>query len=72
MLSKVAAAKRRMYDICRSSGVGIALNAVPADDLEYYPGCFFTGGVEATCISDAVYTRVKAVRARISELGLSH
>ena len=55
--SKVAAAKRRMYDICRSNGVGIALNAVPADDLEYYPGCFFAGGVEATCISDAVYTR---------------
>jgi hypothetical protein len=51
--------------------VGIALNAVPADDLEYYPGCFFTGGVEATCISDAVYTRVKAVRTRISELGLT-
>jgi 4-hydroxy-2-oxoheptanedioate aldolase len=70
--SKVAAAKRRMYDICRSNGVGIALTAVPPDDLEYYPGCFFTGGVEATCISDAVYTRVKAVRARISELGLSH
>jgi 4-hydroxy-2-oxoheptanedioate aldolase len=70
--AKVAAAKRRMYDICRSMGVGVALNAVPADDLEYYPGCFFTGGVEATCISDAVYTRVKAVRARISELGLSH
>jgi 4-hydroxy-2-oxoheptanedioate aldolase len=70
--AKVAAAKRRMYDICRSSGVGMALNAVPPDDLEYYPGCFFTGGVEASCISDAVYTRVKAVRARISELGLSH
>jgi 2-keto-3-deoxy-L-rhamnonate aldolase RhmA len=70
--AKVAAAKRRMYDTCRSSGVGIALNAVPADDLEYYPGCFFAGGVEATYASDAVYTRVKAVRARISELGLSH
>jgi len=48
------------------------LTAVPPDDQEYYPGCFFTGGVEATCISDAVYTRVKAVRAHIAELGLSH
>ncbi|MEH2563687.1 aldolase/citrate lyase family protein [Bradyrhizobium sp. AZCC 2289] len=69
--AKMAAAKRRMYEICRSNSVGIALNAVPADDQEYYPGCFFTGGVEATCISDAFYTRVKAVRARIAELGLS-
>jgi len=39
--AKVAAAKRRMYDICRSSGVGIALNAVPADDLEVLPGVLF-------------------------------
>jgi 2-keto-3-deoxy-L-rhamnonate aldolase RhmA len=69
--SKVAAAKRRMYDICRSNDVGVALTAVPPDDLEYYPGCFFTGGVEATCLSDALYTRVKGVRARISELGPS-
>lgn len=69
--TKVAAAKRRIYDICRSAGVGIALNAVPGDDLEYYSGCFFTGGVEATCLSDALYTRVKDVRARISSLGLS-
>jgi 4-hydroxy-2-oxoheptanedioate aldolase len=69
--SKFAAAKKRMYDICRSNGVGIALTAVPPDDQEYYPGCFFTGGVEATCISDAVYTRVKAVRAHIAELELS-
>jgi len=68
---RVAAAKRRMYDICRSNDVGIALNAIPVDELEYYPGCFFTGGVEATCISDAVYTRIKTVRARIGELGLS-
>ena len=69
--AKFAAAKKRMYDICRSNGVGIALTGVPADDQEYYPGCFFTGGVEATCISDALYARVKGVRARISELGLS-
>jgi len=70
-MAKFAVAKKRMYDICRSNGVGIALTAVPPDDQEYYPGCFFTGGVEATCISDAFYTRVKAVRDRISELGLS-
>jgi len=69
--ARVAAAKRRMYDICRSNGVGVALTAVPVDDLEYYPGCFFTGGVEATCMSDAVYTRVRAVRERIDALGLS-
>ncbi|HSY16152.1 MAG TPA: aldolase/citrate lyase family protein [Jatrophihabitantaceae bacterium] len=69
--AKVAAAKRKMYDICRSNGVGIALNAVPADDLEYYQGCFFTGGVEATVLSDAMYSRVKGVRDRIRELGLS-
>jgi 2-keto-3-deoxy-L-rhamnonate aldolase RhmA len=69
--AKFAEAKRRMYDICRSNGVGIALTAVPADEQEYYPGCFFTGGVEATCISDAFYTRVRAVRARINELAPS-
>jgi 2-keto-3-deoxy-L-rhamnonate aldolase RhmA len=69
--AKVAAAKKLMYDICRSNDVGIALTAVPADDFEYYPGCFFTGGVEATCVSDALYSRIKAVKARISELGLS-
>jgi 4-hydroxy-2-oxoheptanedioate aldolase len=69
--SRVAAAKRRMYDVCRSNGVGIALNAFPPDELEYYQGCFFTGGVEATVISDAVYSRVKGVRDRIRDLGLS-
>jgi 2-keto-3-deoxy-L-rhamnonate aldolase RhmA len=64
-----------------STGLEQAQNKIVAAELagmttfvrpsQALPRVLFTGGVEATCISDAVYTRVKAVRARISELGLS-
>jgi 4-hydroxy-2-oxoheptanedioate aldolase len=68
--AKVAAAKKRIYDVARSNGVGMVLTVVPPDDQEYYPGCILYGGVEATVISDAMYARVKALRSRIDELGL--
>src|SRR5258705_2972388 len=45
--AKFAAAKKRMYDICRSNGSGIALTAVPPDDQGDHPGGFFTGGLAA-------------------------
>jgi len=45
--------------------VGIAISVVPRDKVEYYPGCFFSAGVDATIASEAVSARLSEVRAAI-------
>ncbi|HVE25186.1 MAG TPA: aldolase/citrate lyase family protein, partial [Sporichthya sp.] len=67
--ARVAAAKKQIYDTCRRRGVGIALS-VPssADDQPYYPGCFFSAGVDSTIVSDAIRARMDQARAEIARL----
>ena len=63
--ARVAAARERVYATCRARGVGIAISVVPRDKVEYYPGCFFSAGVDATIASEAVSARLSEVRAAI-------
>jgi 4-hydroxy-2-oxoheptanedioate aldolase len=64
--ARVAAARDRVYATCRARGVGIAISVVPSDEVEYYPGCFFSAGVDATITSEAVGARLSEVRAAIA------
>ena len=64
--ARVAAARETVYSTCRARGVGIAISVVPRDKVEYYPGCFFSAGVDATIASEAVGARLREVRAAIS------
>lgn len=68
-LARVAAAKKQIYDTCRRRGIGIALS-VPssADDQPYYLGCFFSAGVDASIISEAIRVRMNEARAEIARL----
>jgi 4-hydroxy-2-oxoheptanedioate aldolase len=64
--ARVAAARDRVYATCRARGVGIAISVEPSDEVEYYPGCFFSAGVDATITSEAVGARLSEVRAAIA------
>jgi 2-keto-3-deoxy-L-rhamnonate aldolase RhmA len=64
--ARVAAARETVYSTCRARGVGIAISVVPRDKVEYYPGCFFSAGVDATITSEAVGARLSEVRAAIA------
>jgi 2-keto-3-deoxy-L-rhamnonate aldolase RhmA len=71
-LARVAAAKKQIYETCRRRGIGIALAVPPAaDDQPYYPGCFFSAGVDATIVSDAVRRRMDEARSEIARLALT-
>jgi 2-keto-3-deoxy-L-rhamnonate aldolase RhmA len=61
--ARLADARKRVYDTCRAHGIGLALSVAPPDELDYYPGCFFTAGVDATVLSDALHARIGAARA---------
>jgi 4-hydroxy-2-oxoheptanedioate aldolase len=64
--ARVAAARERVSATCRARRVGIAISVVPKDKVEYYPGCFFAAGVDATIASEAVCARLSEVRAAIT------
>ena len=64
--ARVAAARERVYSTCRKRGIGVAISVVPRDKVEYYPGCFFSAGVDATIASEAVGARLSEVRAAIA------
>jgi 4-hydroxy-2-oxoheptanedioate aldolase len=64
--ARVAAARETVYSTCRARGVGVAISVVPRDKVEYYPGCFFSAGVDATIASEAVGARLSEVRSAIA------
>ena len=64
--SRVAQARERIYTTCRQRGVGYAISVVPRDKVEYYPGCFYSAGVDATIASDAIAARMSEVRAAVA------
>ena len=63
---RVARARETVYTACRARGIGVAISVVPRDKVEYYPGCFFSAGVDATIASEAVGARLSEVRAAIA------
>lgn len=64
----IASARQHIYDECRKRQIGILISVVPRDKLEYYPGCFFSAGVDATIASDAVGARISEVRGAIAAI----
>ena len=65
-LARVAAANKQIYDTCRRRGIGVALSVPPsADALPYYPGCFFSAGVDASIVSEAIRFRMDEARAMV-------
>lgn len=69
-MTRVAAAKRQIHETCRQHEVGVALSLpLSADDQQqYYPGCFFSAGVDASIVSEAVRTRMGEARAAIARI----
>lgn len=63
---RVTAARARVVEACRTRGIGVAVSAVPSDGVEFYRGCFYSAGVDATLFSAAMVERIAAVRAAIS------
>ncbi len=63
---RMAEAKSQVYETCRRRDVGIALSIAPPDPQPYYPGCFFTAGVDAAIASEAIRARISAGRAEIA------
>lgn len=66
---RLAKARKQLYDTCRSQGIGLALSVTPPDGQDYYPGCFFSAGVDATLLSDAMRARMTEARSASIEPG---
>lgn len=64
--TRVAEAKQQIYETCRKREIGIALSVTPSDEQPYYPGCFFSAGVDATVASDAIRARINEARSEIA------
>jgi 2-keto-3-deoxy-L-rhamnonate aldolase RhmA len=59
---RVAAARTVVTEACQRRGIGLAISAVPPDGTTFYPGCFYSAGVDSTILSSALVTRIDAVR----------
>jgi 4-hydroxy-2-oxoheptanedioate aldolase len=68
--AKVAAAKHRIHETCRKYEIGVALSLpLSADDQQqYYPGCFFSAGVDASIVSEAIRTRMNEARSAVARV----
>jgi 4-hydroxy-2-oxoheptanedioate aldolase len=60
---RVSKARRTVIESCRRRSIGVAISVVPPDTTEFYPGCFFSAGVDSTLLSSALVTRLSAARA---------
>jgi len=63
----IEAARRRIYDACRSRGIGLAITVAPRDPVEYYPGCFLAAGTDASVASEALRVRLLQAHELSSE-----
>jgi 4-hydroxy-2-oxoheptanedioate aldolase len=61
---RVRRAQARVLEACRRRGVGVALTALD-DPAPFYPGCFYSAGVDSTLVSSALKGRLAAVRGQI-------
>jgi len=64
----IEAARKRIYDACRSRGIGMAITVSPRDPMEYYPGCFLGAGTDASLASEALRLRLLEAAAVSAEL----
>lgn len=64
---KVSLARARVLDACRARGVGVAISVVPEDSTAFYPGCFYSAGVDSTLLSSALLVRLTAASAAIAK-----
>jgi len=64
---RVRAARSVVLDACRQRGIGVAVSVVPPDGTPFYPGCFYSAGVDSTLLSSALTTRLAAVREAIDQ-----
>ena len=64
---RVQAARARVLEACRRRGVGVAISVVPADGTPFYPGCFYSAGVDSTVMSSALLARLKATAEAIAQ-----
>lgn len=55
---RVRDARTAVLEACRRRGVGVAISVVPQDDTTYYPGCFYSAGVDTTLLSSALVVRL--------------
>lgn len=69
-LAKVATAKEQIYETCRKHEVGVALSLPLStdDQQQYYRGCFFSAGVDASIVSDAIRVRMDEARSAIARV----
>ena len=65
----IAKAHDRVYQSCRARGIGLCLTVNPKDKMAYYPGCFYSAGVDASLASAVIHARLEESRATIAELG---
>jgi 4-hydroxy-2-oxoheptanedioate aldolase len=63
----VVAAQDRVYNSCRTRGIGIALTASPRDPMEYYSGCFYSAGEDSSVASAAIAVRMQEARSAIAD-----
>jgi len=64
----MVAANARVYSSCRARGIGFALSAAPRDPMEYYPGCFYSAGVDASVTSSAIGALLRDAHSAITEV----
>jgi len=65
------AANERVYRSCRARGIGVALSPAPRDPLEYYSGCFYAAGVDASVTSSAIGAVLGEAHSAITDVHLT-
>lgn len=61
---KSEASYRRVYDLCKSRGIGICI--APRDLDNYYPGCYANIGVDSTFLTTETTKALKDMRANFA------
>lgn len=62
---RVRNARTTVLEACRRRGVGVAISVVPQDSTAFYPGCFYSAGVDSTLLSSALLERLGAATEAI-------
>jgi 4-hydroxy-2-oxoheptanedioate aldolase len=67
-LERCTEAASRVYETCRSAGVGMCLALDQAASQPFYPGCFYLAGLDTLVLSQALRASVASARQRIAEV----
>jgi 4-hydroxy-2-oxoheptanedioate aldolase len=66
-LARCEEASDRLYEACRSRGIGTSLSVGQAGKQEHYRGCYYIAGIDTLVISDAFRQTIADARRRIGE-----